>query len=131
MNGRTNLNKNDNTGREVSGALKPTRAAFARVPSSHEYPWRALKRGSIKTREGRFYYTVDDVVEQFQTGLPSKCLVLQLIRWDVDGHKEIRSGWYFQKRGRGRWYWARSTQLAPVRDFRTLVRKAQKRGWFK
>src|SRR5437870_13595890 len=84
------------------------------------------------------HYEIADEVRVVQSNLPgTKILCLQKIRF-LDGRRpsdpatEVRLGYYIigkKPSVRGRWVWGQYCTSMPYRDFRALIRKAQKKGW--
>lgn len=75
---------------------------------------------------------VKDEVYQKQSDNPDKELRLQLIEFS-GGRIEVRCGYYIKgkKVGRlGKWVWGQFALMAPLEDFRNLVRAAEAKGWF-
>lgn len=80
------------------------------------------------------HYKIIDEVRQFQDRSKSKLIVLQLVEFD-DRKPEIRVGYYIigKKPGRmkGRWVWGQYAAFMPLPVFRSIIRKAKVRGWFR
>jgi hypothetical protein len=78
------------------------------------------------------HYTITDEVRLVQTRFPRKMLCLQRLEFDDDHRVELRLGYYiigYKPSVAGRWIWGQFSALIPLSDFRTLIRKAEKRGW--
>lgn len=82
-------------------------------------------------------YTIKDEIRRPQTEMPQKILCLQLIEFEEDkaGRKrtEVRVGYYIigkKPRMLGRWVWGQYAAMMPLKDFKALIRQAEKKGWF-
>jgi hypothetical protein len=78
------------------------------------------------------HYTITDEIRVTQTDFPRKILCLQRLEFDDDKRVEVRLGYYiigYKPSVLGRWVWGQFAALMPLRDFRALVRKAEKKGW--
>ena len=76
-------------------------------------------------------FTITDEIRKYQSDNRKKLFVLQRIQFD-DGRLEIRLGYYIigkMPRLKGRWVWGQYATLLPIRDFRALVRRAEKLKW--
>jgi hypothetical protein len=68
-----------------------------------------------------------------QTGVPEKILCLHRIKFVEDNRVEIRVGYYIigkLPKMKGKWVWGQFAALIPIKDFKALIRKAEKQGWF-
>ena len=76
-------------------------------------------------------YTITDEVRVTQSDMREKILCLQRIEFE-DKRIEVRLGYYIigkKPKMRGRWVWGQFAALMPLRDFRALIRVAEKKGW--
>jgi hypothetical protein len=81
----------------------------------------------------RQQFTIVDEITRMHRGVPSKIICLQLLRFDEDGRKQVRVGYYVigkKPKMRGRWVWGQYSSMMPLEDFRWVVQEAQKKGWF-
>lgn len=79
----------------------------------------------------RLRFTITDEIRKFQSDNRDKLIVLQRIEFE-HGRKEIRLGYYIigkKPKMKGRWVWGQFATLMPLRDFKTLIHRAVKRGW--
>ena len=77
------------------------------------------------------HYTITDEVRVTQSDMREKILCLQRIEFE-DKRIEVRLGYYIigkKPKMRGRWVWGQFAALMPMRDFRALIRAAEKKGW--
>lgn len=92
------------------------------------------KRGKIVVPPNGeiFHYTITDEIRVPQTGKPEKVLCLQHIEFQGDKRVEVRLGYYIigkKPKMSGKWVWGQFAALMPLKDFKTLVQKAVKKGW--
>lgn len=81
---------------------------------------------------GHFHFTIIDEIYIRQSDLPSKLIYLQKIKFEADGHEELRLGYYIigkRPAMHGKWVWGQFATMIPVSDFRQVIEAAQKRGW--
>lgn len=92
------------------------------------------KRGQQKLPSGRVVpYRIKDEIRVPQTGMPEKILCLQLIEFEKDKRSEVRLAYYIigkKPRMRGRWVFGQYATFMLVKDFKVLIRRAEKKGWF-
>jgi hypothetical protein len=77
-------------------------------------------------------FTVIDEIRRTQSDAPNKMICLELIRFDEDGRKELRLGYYILGKlptMRDRWVWGQYATFLPLKDFSAVVRQARRRGW--
>jgi hypothetical protein len=83
--------------------------------------------------DGRvLHYKITDEVRVTQSDMREKIICLQRIEFEEDKRIEVRLGYYIigkKPKMRGRWVWGQFAALMPLRDFRALVRAADKKGW--
>lgn len=87
--------------------------------------WKNI-RGELRT------LTIVDEIRRVQSTALHKVICLQKVRFDDNGHIEYRIGYYMigvKPRMAGRWTWGQFAILIPAKDFRWIVREAQRRGW--
>lgn len=97
------------------------------------YPQRVGKRGLLRMppRGRHVGFEIIGEIKRPQSGLPTKLICLQRIRFD-GGHEELRLGYYIigKRRGmRGRWVWGQYATLMPNGDFSAIVRDAMRLKW--
>ncbi|MBL8110280.1 MAG: hypothetical protein JNJ96_11490 [Anaerolineales bacterium] len=97
-----------------------------------ERPITIGKKGKSQLPNGNIEkFTIVDEICIPQSGLPSKLIYLQKIRFD-DGKKELRLCYYIigkLPKLRGKWVFGQYATFLPSRDFRTITNKAKKKGW--
>jgi hypothetical protein len=79
----------------------------------------------------RYRFTITDEIVRPQTGMPEKLLCLQRIKFE-DGKEEVRLGYYIigkKPKMLGKWVWGQYCTFMPLKDFKALVRAAEKKGW--
>ena len=91
------------------------------------------KRGKLVVPPEAFvlHYTITDEICRTQSDMAEKILVLQRIEFE-DGRIEVRLGYYIigkKPRMRGKWVWGQFAALLPLKDFRHIIREAEKKGW--
>ena len=77
-------------------------------------------------------FQVVDEIRRVQSDAPNKVICLQMIACLDDGRTELRLGYYMigvKPRMAGKWTWGQFATLMPVRDFRAIVKTAERRGW--
>ncbi len=92
------------------------------------------KHRSAKMPDGsRFHFTIADEIHVPHSGRSNnKLIYLQRLKFDADGHVELRLGYYVigkKKRMRGRWVWGQYATMLPVADFKRIIKKARQKGW--
>ena len=78
------------------------------------------------------HYKITGEIRVPQTGMPEKILCLHRIEFDEDQRVEIRIGYYIigkLPKMKGRWVWGQFAALMPMKDFRALIKKAEKEKW--
>ena len=84
------------------------------------------------TRSGRrFHFAITDQITKLQSDNGRKLICLQRVEFE-DGRKELRLAYYIigkKPRMRNKWVWGQYATFMPPRDFRVIVRQAQKKGW--
>ena len=79
----------------------------------------------------RSFRIVDEIL-RVQSNAPHKALCLQKIECLDDHSVEFRLGYYMigvKPRMAGKWTWGQFAVKLPARDFRAMIRMAQRRGW--
>jgi hypothetical protein len=77
-------------------------------------------------------FKIKGQIRRHQTGLPKKLIVLQKLQFNNDGRVELRLAYYVKgkkPRMRNKWVWGQYAPLMPARDFRAIVRRAERQGW--
>ena len=89
------------------------------------------KRGELKMPLGEVRkYTIVGEVRRTQAGAPHKKICFQKVEFD-DGRKELRLAYYIiGKKGRmkRKWVFGQFATFMPARDFRSIVRRAKRKG---
>jgi hypothetical protein len=94
------------------------------------------KKGRVKMPpDGEvFTFTVVDELSRMQENSQnSKLLLLQKLKFDNDGHSELRFCYYIvgKKEGmKGRWVYGQFSPIAPPRDILALLEEAKNKDWF-
>jgi hypothetical protein len=79
------------------------------------------------------HFTIADEISRPHTGVDTKIIYLQLLRFDEDGRKQVRVAYYvIGKRPKmlGHWVWGQYATMMPPEDFKWLIRRAEEKGWF-
>ena len=79
------------------------------------------------------HFTIDDEIQRPHTGVDTKIICLQLLRFDEDGRKQVRVAYYvIGKRPKmlDRWVWGQYATMMPLEDFKWLIHQAEEKGWF-
>jgi hypothetical protein len=114
--------------RKSSHELPPNSAkSFPPLPNNvgKRRRWNSI-RGELRS------VTILDEIRRVQWNAPHKVIVLQRIKFDSSGETEYRLGYYIlgvRPRMAGRWTWGQFAILIPAKDFRWIIRQAEKRGW--
>lgn len=90
------------------------------------------RRRAQKPEGGHFHFGIVDELYIRQSGLPSKLIYLQKMKFDSDGRVELRLGYYIigkRPAMRGRWVWGQFATMIPFEDFKRIVAKAKRKGW--
>jgi hypothetical protein len=91
------------------------------------------KRGLAKAASGkRIYFAIEDEIHIPQSGRPDKLIYLQRLKFESDGRVELRLGYYVigeKPAARARWVWGRFATMFPAHDFRSIIRRAERKGW--
>lgn len=91
-------------------------------------------RGVLDFPDGsRQHFVIADEIQRQHSGVDTKIISLQLLRFDEDGREQVRVGYYVigkKPRMRGRWVWGQFATMMPLDDFTWLVRQAEAKGWF-
>jgi hypothetical protein len=111
----------------VRSASPNVPASFPSLPDNvgRKTKWKSI-RGELRT------VTIVDEIRRVQSSNPHKVICLQQIRFDHSDEIEYRLGYYMigvKPRMAGRWTWGQFAILIPAKDFRWIVRRAEKRGW--
>jgi hypothetical protein len=80
----------------------------------------------------RQHFIIADEITRPHSGVPSKIICLQLLRFDEDGREQVRIGYYVigkKPRMLGRWVWGQYATMMPLKDFKALIQQAEKKGW--
>lgn len=78
------------------------------------------------------YFSVEDEICRLQSGAPNKVICFQKVRREHDGRVQFRFGYYMlgvKPGAKGRWVWGQYALFIPRSDLKTLIQKAEKRGW--
>ena len=78
------------------------------------------------------HFTIADEITRQHSGVPSKIICLQLLRFDGDGREQVRVGYYVigkKPKMLGRWIWGQYATMMPLEDFKALIQQAEKKGW--
>ncbi len=79
----------------------------------------------------RIHFTIVDEIQKAQSDYPHKMICLQKVQFN-DGRIELRLAYYIlgkKPKMRGKWVWGQFATLLPVKDFKAIVKQAQKKGW--
>jgi hypothetical protein len=91
------------------------------------------KQGSIKDPAGtKWSFTVDAEIMLPQSGLPTKLLCLQRIKFE-SGAIHLRLGYYIigkRPSRAGKWVWGQYATMIPAADLKELTRLAEEKKWF-
>lgn len=123
-------------------SVRPTRAslgnaAIKRDAASHVSPslpnnvgritkWKNI-RGEVR------HFTIVDEIRRLQSDNANKLICLQKLWSRENRREEYRLGYYMigvKPRMAGKWTWGQFATIIPARDFRAIVRTAERRGWF-
>ncbi len=104
-----------------------------------ELPSNVGKRGKlICPPDGHVvHYIIRGEVRVRQSDKREKILCLQRIEFQEGRLKprvEVRLGYYIigkKPKMRGRWVWGRFAALMPLKDFKAIIKKAEKQGWIR
>lgn len=104
--------------------------------SSMSYPLAPSNIGkccTAKTPSGKlFFYAIEDEIHIPQSGKPDKLIYLQRLVFETDRRVELRLGYYVigkKPAMRGRLVWGQFATMIPVSDFRSILRRAERKGW--
>ncbi|MFZ0885001.1 MAG: hypothetical protein WAN14_16490 [Candidatus Acidiferrales bacterium] len=90
-------------------------------------------RRAAKTPSGKlFFYAIEDEIYIPQSGKPHKLIYLQRLVFETDGRVELRLGYYVigkKPAMRGRWVWGQFATMIPLGDFRSVIHRAERKGW--
>ena len=93
------------------------------------------KRRCIKTQSGEIrHFLIEGEIRRQQHNARHKLIVLQRMRHEEEDLIEYRFGYYMigaKPRFKGRWVWGQSCLLVPETDLKRILKKANKRGWFR
>lgn len=90
-------------------------------------------RGALAFPDGsRQHFVIADEISRPHTGVDTKIICLQRLRFNEDGREQVRVGYYvIGKRPKmlGRWVWGQYATMMPLEDFKWLIRQAEEKGW--
>ena len=79
------------------------------------------------------HFTISDEITRYQSSAPNKVICLQKMICANDKSCQFRLGYYMigvKPRMAGKWVWGQFATILPAKDFRAIIREAEKRGWF-
>ena len=92
------------------------------------------KRRCINTISGtKRHMVIEDEILHKQHNAPRKLISFQRIRMEEKGRIEYRFGYYMigvKPGAKGRWVWGQFCLLIPEKDLKSVMKKAEKKGWF-
>ena len=90
------------------------------------------KTGWRSIRGVRRRVKIEDQIHHLQSGTKNKLIVLQKLQYEGMKTFELRLGYYMigvRPRMKGKWTWGQFAAIIPPKDFRAIVKSAQKRKW--
>ena len=92
------------------------------------------KRRRINAIDGtKRHFLIEDEILHRQHNSSRKLIAFQRMRYEEEDRIEYRFGYYMigvKGRTKGKWVWGQYCLLIPEKDLRTILRKAEKKGWF-
>lgn len=79
------------------------------------------------------HFIIAKEIQRPHTGVDTKIICLQLLRFDEDGREQVRVGYYVigkKPRMLDHWIWGQYAATMPLEDFTWLIRQAEEKGWF-
>ena len=102
------------------------------MKSYPKLPTKKNTKGQLKTRKGKILrFKIVDEVRRTQRNSRHKKICLQKIVFD-NGRVEFRLAYYMtgkKPRMKGRWVFGQYATLMPEADFRSIIRRAKRKGW--
>jgi hypothetical protein len=77
-------------------------------------------------------FTITGEIRKRQSTNPNKVIIRQRIEFE-DGRRQVRLGYYIigkKPKMKGRWVWGQYAAMMPMGDFRKVIRRAERSGWF-
>lgn len=116
----------------TSTSRRPKRQSTRRIKLPPFPDSKGRQTGWKSIRGKRRRVTIEDHIQRLQSGSKEKLIVLQKLRYDGTRSFELRLGYYMigvRPRMKGKWTWGQFATIIPAKDFRAIVKSAQKRKW--